>query len=102
VLVRPGSASIAPTVIGLPFGAGGDERVGTTMSLESGEAVVAITDGLVERRGEDIDVGIGRLLDATATARWTTAQALVRRMVDAASRHGMPDDDVTVLVLRRE
>ena len=102
VLVRPGSASIAPTVIGLPFGAGGDERVGTTMSLESGEAVVAITDGLVERRGEDIDVGIGRLLDTTATARWTTAQALVRRMVDAASRHGMPDDDVTVLVLRRE
>jgi serine phosphatase RsbU (regulator of sigma subunit) len=102
LLVEPGKASIAPTVVGLPFGAGGDERVRTTVSLHSGEAVVAITDGLVERRGEDIDVGISRLLDATAAARWTTARGLVRRMVEIASRRGMPDDDVTALVLRRE
>lgn len=35
----------------------------TTVSVPRGAVVVAFTDGLVERRGEVIDVGLGRLRD---------------------------------------
>jgi len=102
LLITPDGADVLPVVGGLPFGAGGDDRVISTITLEPGAAVVAITDGLVERRGEDIDMGVSRLLDATTGRIWQTPHSLVRCLVDAASTQREHDDDVTVLALRRE
>jgi len=85
----------------LPFGVVSADRTIHTFRLEPGEAVVAITDGLVERRGEDIDAGLSRLLDSLAHATWNTPRALVNRIVAASIDEGTQDDDVTVLVLRR-
>lgn len=102
LLITADAAAVLPVTGGLPFGAGGDERVITTITLEAGAAVVAITDGLVERRGEDLDVGVRRLLDATGGRVWETPDALTKCLVSAASAQREHDDDVTVLALRRE
>jgi hypothetical protein len=70
--------------------------------VPTGGGLVAITDGLVERRDADIDVGIERLLAATADRSMVaSAYALLRRIVAAAPPVGTQDDDVTVLTLYR-
>ena len=58
------------------------------------------TDGLVERRGEDIDVGIDRLVAAAAAV----ADQPLEKLVDSVLADlcpDAPDDDVVLLALRR-
>jgi serine phosphatase RsbU (regulator of sigma subunit) len=62
---------------------------------------VVVTDGLVERRGEDIDQGIERVLQATAEGTTLSATALVQRLLRSGIRSELQDDDVTVLAMRR-
>ena len=83
-----------------PFGVGRPDRHALTLTLDQGDCLVLITDGLVERRGEDIDAGIGRVLAAAAASSVTSADQLLE-VVLSAERHRDSDDDVTVLVLRR-
>ncbi len=83
-----------------PFGVGRPERHALTLNLEQGESLVLITDGLVERRGEDIDEGVGRVLAAAVSAPVTIAGQLLEQIL-TATKHWGSDDDVTVLVLRR-
>ena len=92
---------ILPTLGGTPFGVGGSERRAVTVQLPRGAALVAITDGLVERRGEDIDEGVDRILQAAGREWQHDAQKLLNRIVSAAAAQRTHDDDVTVLVLRR-
>ena len=68
------------------------------VTLRPGATVVLYTDGLVERRGEDLDVGIESLrgLSAQLTGSLADApEALVRGRLPEG-----PDDDVAVLVAR--
>ncbi|MBV9293061.1 MAG: SpoIIE family protein phosphatase [Frankiales bacterium] len=95
-----GSRSL-PTASGTPFGVGEVDRDVTTVELPPGSALVAITDGLVERRGEDIDEGVARVIEATTQLKDWTAQSLLDHVVDVAAHARAHDDDVTVLVLRR-
>lgn len=83
-----------------PFGVGRPDRHPLTVRLDRGDALVLITDGLVERRGEDIDEGIGRILTAAPASSAVPADELLARIL-AATEHRGHDDDVTVLVLRR-
>jgi serine phosphatase RsbU (regulator of sigma subunit) len=83
-----------------PFGVGLPHRHALAMNLDLGDSVVLITDGLVERRGEDIDEGIGRVLAAAAGSAATSAGELLEHVLAAATPGGH-DDDVTVLVIRR-
>ncbi len=78
-------------------------RVGTAygtheLQLAPGETFLAVTDGLVERRGERIDVGIERLR-AAASGPSALADLLdtlfVRLVPDGAQ------DDIAVLAIRR-
>jgi serine phosphatase RsbU (regulator of sigma subunit) len=101
LLLSGGKAVEAAIEGGLPFGVEISERAATTIRMAPGEALVAFTDGLVERRGEDIDVGVCRLAEAIGRASWQTAGGLVNSVVAAAAAHGPNDDDVTVLLLRR-
>ena len=102
LMVTSDGCQIVEVASGMPFGVAPDTRRVTTVDLTPGAAVVAITDGLVERRGEDIDHGLSRLLAACKGARGLDAAALVSLVVEAASSERTHDDDVTVLVLRRE
>ena len=101
-LVVDGTGSrVVPTAVGTPFGVGMVEREVVTVSLPPGSSLIAVTDGLVERRGQDIDDGVARIVQATeGTAGWG-AQALLSHVVAVAAAERTHDDDVTVLVLRR-
>ena len=88
-------------VSGTPFGVSQRDRQVVSVTLPPGAALVAITDGLVERRGEDIDEGIARVVDACDGKLGWTAEALMRHVIAVAAAERAHDDDVTVLVLRR-
>ena len=75
------------------------ERAEHTLPLPPGSTLVLYTDGLVERRGEDIDDGVDRLAGLLAG----TADQPLPEAVDAlmgALVPGDPDDDVVVLAVR--
>ena len=102
ILVDGTGGRTLPTVVGPPFGVQPGVREAVTHSLAPGAALVLITDGLVERRGEDIDVGLQRALDAVAQGPAPDAATLQRRIVAAGGAGTEHDDDVTVLAVLRE
>jgi anti-anti-sigma factor len=67
-----------------------------------GSALVLYTDGLVERRGEPLDTGLGRLAAAAAEAAPARAAELCDRLVTGLVDRRSAGDDVAVLVARRE
>ncbi|MBV9098831.1 MAG: SpoIIE family protein phosphatase [Frankiaceae bacterium] len=101
IIVDQSGSREVPTAAGTPFGVGQFERRVSSVALPPGAALVAITDGLVERRGEDIDEGIARVVESCAESFGWDADRLLRHVVKVASAERAHDDDVTVLVLRR-
>jgi PAS domain S-box-containing protein len=73
-------------------------RPEASFALPLGGGFLLYTDGLVERRGEPIDVGLERLL---AAIRSTSPQDLVRTLPEALAEQGAADDDVCLLSFRR-
>jgi serine phosphatase RsbU (regulator of sigma subunit)/anti-sigma regulatory factor (Ser/Thr protein kinase) len=101
LIVDGDGATLATIDTGLPFGVQPDERAVSRLELPVGTSLVALTDGLVERRGEDIDEGLERVLGLAAESRHTRARGLLHTIVTGAAAARIHDDDVTVLVLRR-
>jgi anti-sigma regulatory factor (Ser/Thr protein kinase) len=66
--------------------------------LPSGSTLVLYTDGLVERRGEDLDDGIDDLRDVCGSLD-VNLEEVPERLVQRRLPDG-PDDDVAVLVAR--
>ncbi|MFN3220134.1 MAG: PP2C family protein-serine/threonine phosphatase [Acidimicrobiales bacterium] len=101
-LLRVGSAADVHFLVGdvgPPVGMGLPAAFAeNTATVTPGQIIVLYSDGLVERRGESIDVGLQRLADAAATAP-TDLEAFCDHIIDelVSSSH---DDDVAVLVLR--
>ncbi|WP_426402966.1 PP2C family protein-serine/threonine phosphatase [Streptomyces sp. R-07] len=93
-----GSAEIVDLPVGPPLGTGVGGYEPTTRSLAPGETLLIFTDGLVERRGEDIDVSLARLAALRLTAGSGPEQIVeeVLRRLDA--HHA--EDDVAVLAAR--
>ena len=60
--------------------------------------LVAFTDGLVERRGETLDIGLARL-QAAASAETTALEDLIARLATqvASDAH---HDDTAILAIR--
>jgi serine phosphatase RsbU (regulator of sigma subunit)/anti-sigma regulatory factor (Ser/Thr protein kinase) len=67
--------------------------------LEPGSSVVLYTDGLVERRGEDVDAGLDRLRRAVADLRDLGPEHLASGLL-AHCLGGGPADDVALVVIR--
>jgi sigma-B regulation protein RsbU (phosphoserine phosphatase) len=63
--------------------------------------VIFYTDGLVERRTEIIDQGLRRLCDATPSDDALDADAVCAAIM-AEMNVGAADDDIALLVMRRE
>jgi serine phosphatase RsbU (regulator of sigma subunit) len=96
--VSDDSAEFIPTEVGLPLGVEPGSYSVTTVQLASGSAFVAFTDGLVERRGESLDLGLGRLVEA-ATGPISTVDDLLARLLGTLGPAGS-DDDVAMLAFR--
>ncbi|MCU7726256.1 SpoIIE family protein phosphatase [Actinoplanes sp. KI2] len=73
------------------------DRRTTAVDLPPGSVLVLYTDGLVERRGELIDMGIARL---TQTVTPAPAEQLCEKVM-ATVGLDEPTDDVALLVVRR-
>jgi GAF domain-containing protein len=67
--------------------------------LGPGEVLALYTDGIVERRGEPLDVGIARLLAALASGAGLPLDNLADAIV--ASHCQKPSDDCCLLLVRR-
>ena len=65
-----------------------------------GDTLFAFTDGLIERRDEDIDSGLERLATAVPRLRAADLAAGVVDVVEAV-RDDTYDDDMAALALRR-
>ena len=100
LLVDGGGCRVMPVSVGLPFGVTADERDLTSIELMPGASLIAITDGLVERRGEDIDEGVSRLVQACRDGGTLSASAMVKHVVGSGSSDRDHDDDVTVMAVR--
>jgi anti-sigma regulatory factor (Ser/Thr protein kinase) len=81
-----------------PLGAGPFNLVQQTVELSSNARVVLYTDGLVERRGEDLELGIKTLAEHVADVTGPV-DGVPEELVGAMLPDG-PDDDVAVLVAR--
>ncbi|MEV3875365.1 SpoIIE family protein phosphatase [Streptomyces sp. NPDC049906] len=101
ILVRDehGTVHRAADATGPPLGTGGWDHTSGSIPLGPGSTAVLYTDGLVERRGEDLDEGITTLEHALAGATGTP-QVVCDRLIRTAGVTADHDDDVAVLVLQ--
>lgn len=101
ILVRDenGYVQRADEPTGPPLGTGGWMHASGSIALSPGSTAVLYTDGLVERRDEDLDEGIASLERALAGATGTP-QVVCDRLVRSAGVTADHDDDVAVLVLQ--
>ncbi|GAA1199824.1 SpoIIE family protein phosphatase [Kitasatospora gansuensis] len=84
---------------GPPLGTGGGTHLSHTLRLLPGTTGVLYTDGLVERRDEDIDQGIDQLAHTLAGAVGTP-DVVCSRLLRAMGVSSDHDDDVAVLAFQ--
>ena len=70
----------------------------TVTQVEPGSLLVLYTDGLVERRGHSLDVGLDRLAAVAATAGREPEQACDTMVAEMLREEG-PVDDVALLAV---
>ncbi|WP_329027655.1 ATP-binding SpoIIE family protein phosphatase [Streptomyces sp. NBC_01423] len=101
ILVRDedGTVRRAEDPIGPPLGTGGWLHTSGTIPLPPGSTAVLYTDGLVERRSEDIDEGVGALERALSGAKGAP-QVVCDRLIRSLNVTAEHDDDVAVLVVQ--
>jgi serine phosphatase RsbU (regulator of sigma subunit) len=101
LLVRPdGTSEFLDVSPAPPLGVGEGVISGRTFEIEDGSLFVLYTDGLVERRGQDIDDGLKRLQSVfTAESVANSAEELCKAaLADAYAEKYR--DDIAVLIAR--
>ena len=68
--------------------------------LGVGSTLVAYTDGLIERRTENIDIGIDRVARSLAAGRALAADELAGKVLEDVGGSPAVEDDVAVLVVK--
>ncbi|MFI2373359.1 SpoIIE family protein phosphatase [Streptomyces sp. NPDC018833] len=101
ILVRDedGTVRRAEEPTGPPLGTGGYLHTSGSIDLPPGATAVLYTDGLVERRREDIDEGVAALERALSGATGAP-QVVCDRLIRSLGVTAEHDDDVAVLVLQ--
>jgi GAF domain-containing protein len=102
LLLRGGqTAELVEAPAHLPLGAGGDERKATTVPFGDTDILLLYTDGLVEHRGEIIDVGLDRLRAAAARLGARPLREGLAALIGELTGAGPADDDITAFALCR-
>ncbi|GAA4659186.1 SpoIIE family protein phosphatase [Streptomyces chumphonensis] len=101
VLVRDADGHVhsAHEPTGPPLGTEGWQHTSATMPFPAGATAVLYTDGLVERRDADIDVGVAALERAFAGATGSP-EIICDRLLRALGITAEHDDDVALLVFQ--
>ncbi|HEY3926527.1 MAG TPA: PP2C family protein-serine/threonine phosphatase [Acidothermaceae bacterium] len=98
LLVTGDQTTFVDTTVGLPIGIGPSTYAETTVAMPPGSTLLAFTDGLIERRGEDIDRGFERLADA-ATDLGPTLEGVLSRLLTSVAED-TAGDDIAILAFR--
>src|SRR6185437_3735626 len=95
-----GHASIVDVLNDPPVGvSSGRPRRSTTIIVPEGALLCFYTDGLVERRGISLDVGLKDLCSAVVAG---PVESVCTRIMGRLVGDDAPGDDIAVLVLRRQ
>jgi serine phosphatase RsbU (regulator of sigma subunit) len=87
------------TNVGVPLGVGGQRYQSVTFSSPPNSTLIAFTDGLIERRGEGIDVGLDRLKESATAASRQPLEEMLNAIISTLTNDAS-EDDVAVLALR--
>ncbi|AXI78754.1 SpoIIE family protein phosphatase [Peterkaempfera bronchialis] len=99
-LVRPdGTVSFPELPPGPPLGLGGMPFETAELYLPEGSRLVLYTDGLVETRSRDIDIGLDLLRGTLARTAERTPEEICTAVLDALLPED-PGDDIALLVAR--
>ena len=98
LLVSGEQTRFVDTTVGPPIGIGPSTYAETTVAMAPGSTLLAFTDGLIERRGEDIDRGFERLADA-ATDLGPTLEGVLSRLLTTVAE-ATAGDDIAILAFR--
>lgn len=82
-------------ILGVPV----EEGTASEVAFPPGSVLIAYTDGLIERRGESLDVSLDRLRGFLDAASDTRAEALAEDLLHANLGGAEPDDDVALVVI---
>jgi GAF domain-containing protein/PAS domain-containing protein len=85
----------------LGFNAPEEHNVTADFAFATGDTVVMFTDGLIERRGESIDDGLKRLMEAIESTRALSPQDMCASLLERLTEGREPDDDIALLVITR-
>ena len=85
---------------GPPLGVGIHERTESVVGIGVRDTVIAFTDGLIERRGEDITEGQRRVTDAARAHHGRRLAECVTALVECVGDPSR-DDDIAVVGVRR-
>ncbi len=100
ILRASGSVEQFALAEGAPLGTGSREAgLVVTLPFHEGDTFLAFTDGLIERREEDIDVGQGRVTSALPILAEDDLASALNQLVGQV-RDRDRDDDVAALALR--
>lgn len=99
LLVTSDGADYVHVEPGRPLGAGSGAYQPTTVNLVPGTTLFLFTDGLVERRNEDIDTGLDRLAVTVSAASAQPVDRLVAHALRTL-RDEDASDDIAVLAIR--
>ena len=92
LLIAGGGADLVPIRTGVPVGVnGGVSYESVTVTIPPRATVLVYTDGLVERRGESLDLGLDRLRHA-AVGVDGSLEHLLTTIVDRLTEVGSSDD----------
>ncbi|MBE1584000.1 PP2C family protein-serine/threonine phosphatase [Nonomuraea angiospora] len=102
LLHADGSYALLDQATDPPLGTRADHvsRPQAELPYTAGDTLVLYTDGLIERRGEDIDVGLARLTGALARCSRLTPECLADVALSSQGISGGAGDDVALLVTR--
>jgi GAF domain-containing protein len=84
-----------------PLGAGSGTTPTIDIRMHPGDVLLAYTDGLIERREEDLDIGLSRLAAHAHHLASDPLDTALERLATRVVGRADPEDDIAALAVRR-